>query len=237
MIQKMLRDPVEVRVGPVSTPIAKINQRAVRINGDQKNDRLLDEINQRQGSVLVFIRTQRRTDRVAKFLASYGLSVARIHGSRTQGQRNQAMKGFKDESFRILCATDIAARGLDISHVAHVINYDLPQVPEDYVHRIGRTARNGRDGDSISFISSDEVEQWKAIEKLLKSKGALPQVENAIVGSKKLHGSAQVERQGATGLMRPTRQAQKPRAPQSQVSSQTKRPLPKNIRFKHESRH
>ncbi|MBS1959958.1 MAG: DEAD/DEAH box helicase [Bdellovibrionales bacterium] len=246
LAQKLLKDPVKVQVGQISVPVSKINQRAVRINGDMKNDRLLDEVNARQGSILVFVRTKRRTDKVAKFLKSYGLTVAVIHGNKSQGQRNLAIKGFKEETARILCATDIAARGIDISHVAHVINYDLPQVPEDYVHRIGRTARNGRDGESLSFISSDEVEQWRDIEKLLKQKGALPTVENAIAGSKTLRDGP-ADRQSGTGLKKPHRKGPRPgsnpvavqplKQPESRVADgafvSKKKPLPKNIRFKH----
>lgn len=178
MAMQFLREPVWLQAGPVSTPIEKIEQRVLRVNGEDKNETLLDEINARVGSVLVFIRTQHRTDRVAKYLNSYGLTVDRIHGRRTQGQRNRALQGFRNEEFRVLCATDIASRGIDIDHVAHVINYDLPQVPEDYVHRIGRTARAGRTGESISFVSSDQMENWRAIEKLLHKKGGAPKFES-----------------------------------------------------------
>jgi len=177
MAQKLMKNPVKIQAGAISVPVTNINQRAVRMGGSQKNDRLLDEINTREGSMLVFVRTQRRVDRVAKFLKGYGLEVGSLHGGKSQGQRNRAIQGFRDETFRILCATDIVARGLDISHVAHVVNYDLPQVPEDYVHRIGRTARNGRNGESISFIASEEIELWKGIEKLLKQKNATPKIE------------------------------------------------------------
>jgi superfamily II DNA/RNA helicase len=168
---RILFKPVKVQVGEVSVPAEKISQQAKQLNGEQKGDLLLDELNQRQGSVLVFVRTQKRADRVSRNLESYGVQVTRIHGGRSQGQRNKALSDFRDGKVRVLVATDIAARGIDISHVAHVINYDLPQVPEDYVHRIGRTARAGRAGEAMSFISSDDVEQWRSIEKLLKQKG------------------------------------------------------------------
>jgi superfamily II DNA/RNA helicase len=168
---RILINPKKVQVGEVSVPAEKISQQAKQLNGEQKNDLLLDELNARQGSVLVFVRTQRRADRVCKTLEEYGVQVTRIHGGRSQGQRNRALSDFRDGVVRVLVATDIAARGIDISHVAHVINYDLPQVPEDYVHRIGRTARAGRTGEAMSFISSDDVEQWRNIEKLLAQKG------------------------------------------------------------------
>ena len=179
LAKNLQKNPVKIEAGAISVPVAKIDQSAVFLNGDLKNDRLLDEINAREGSILVFVRTKRRTDKVTKFLKSYGLTVVALHGNKSQGQRNLAIKEFKEETSRILCATDIVARGIDISHVAHVINYDLPQVPEDYVHRIGRTGRNGRAGESISFISSDEHDQWRAIEKLLRAKNAMPtKIEN-----------------------------------------------------------
>jgi ATP-dependent RNA helicase DeaD len=166
--KSLLQDPEEVSVGGVSKPAEKIAQATRFIQGDEKNSTLLDEINQRQGSILIFTRTQRRTDRLARFLESYGVPSGRIHGGRSQGQRNRALEEFRKETTRILVATDIAARGIDIDHVAHVINYDLPQVAEDYVHRIGRTARAGRDGQALSLIAPEEKPLWKEIEKLLR---------------------------------------------------------------------
>lgn len=174
---KILKNPSKIQVGEISTPVDKIEQKAIFIAGDLKSERLLEEINSRKGSILVFVRTKRRADKVSKFLMEYGVEVATVHGDKTQGQRNQALNKFKNEECRILCATDLVARGIDISHVAHVINYDLPSVAEDYVHRIGRTARNGRSGSSLAFIASDEKRLWKAIENLIKQKGALPVCE------------------------------------------------------------
>ena len=171
MAEKLMRKPQKIQVGEASIPADKIIQTARKLNGEQKNDLLLDELNQREGSVLVFVRTQHRTDRVSRNLEGFGIKVTRIHGGRSQPQRVKALTDFKEGRVRVLVATDIAARGIDISHVAHVINYDLPQVPEDYIHRIGRTARAGRAGEAMSFISSDDMEQWKNIEKLLFKKG------------------------------------------------------------------
>lgn len=164
---RFLKDPVRVTVGPVSQPSEKIQQSVVQTTAAMKNNTLMDQLNLRKGSVLVFARTQARTDEVAAYLEEYGHDVTRLHGGRTQGQRNSAVSGFKDGRFRILVATDIAARGIDISHIAHVINYDLPQVPEDYVHRIGRTARAGADGQAVSFVTPEDRHQWKEISKML----------------------------------------------------------------------
>ncbi len=167
LAMRYLRKPERVSIGAISRPVERIEQSVVQTTAQKKNDLLLDELNARQGSVLVFARTQVRTDRLARYLTEYGHSVARLHGGRTQGQRNSAVAGFKDGKFRILVATDIAARGIDISHIGHVINFDLPMVAEDYVHRIGRTARAGAEGKAVSFVTPEERLQWRAISKLI----------------------------------------------------------------------
>lgn len=167
---RFLKNPARVTIGGVSQPAQAIAQSIVQTTAAQKNDTLMDELNARKGSVLVFARTQHRTDRVARYLESYGHKVTRLHGGRTQGQRNTAVAGFRDGRFRVMVATDIAARGIDISHIAHVINYDLPQVPEDYVHRIGRTGRAGAKGEAVSLITQEDQAQWKEISRLLTKK-------------------------------------------------------------------
>ena len=167
MAVEMLEDPARVTIGAVSRPVEKIQQSTVEATGKTKNEILLDLVNARPGSIIIFVRTKHRTDRVAKYLTQYRLPVARIHGDRTQGQRTRAMDGFRSGEFRILVATDIAARGLDISHIAHVINYDLPQVPEDYVHRIGRTARAGAEGEAVSILTPEDREMWGRIQRLI----------------------------------------------------------------------
>jgi len=162
-----LNHPVKVEVEKQQVAAATIEQKHREVEHTKKNDALLDELNARQGSVLVFVRTQSRTDRLARYLEKVGIEAARIHGGRSQGQRNRALQGFRDGDFRVLVATDIAARGIDIDHVAHVINYDLPQVAEDYVHRIGRTGRNGRTGEAMSLITPEDRPLWREIRKLL----------------------------------------------------------------------
>lgn len=164
---RFLKDPVRVTVGAISRPVQKIQQSVVQTDAAGKNDTLMDELNLREGLVLVFARTQARTDRIANYLAGYGHRVTRLHGGRTQGQRNSAVSGFRDGRFRILVATDIAARGIDIAHIAHVINYDLPQAPEDYIHRIGRTARAGREGQAVSLLTPEDSHQWSEISRLV----------------------------------------------------------------------
>jgi ATP-dependent RNA helicase RhlE len=167
MGNELLHKPVEVSVGQVSKPIEKIEQAVIQTTQKEKNEILLDELNARKGSVLIFTRTKHRTDRLSKYLNSYGYPVTRIHGNRTQGQRRQAIEGFRSGQFRILVATDIAARGLDIDDIAHVINYDLPQVAEDYVHRIGRTARNGKSGQALAMLTPEDKDMWRSITRLV----------------------------------------------------------------------
>lgn len=167
MAAALLHDPARVAVTPVSTVAPRIEQRMLEIENPKKAEFLLDELNQRKGSILIFTRTKRRTDKLAKFLSQYGHAVGRIHGDRSQGQRNLAISQFREGKTRILVATDVAARGIDIPAIAHVVNFDLPQVPEDFVHRIGRTARAGASGCALSLVCREERAMWKMIEKLV----------------------------------------------------------------------
>lgn len=160
---QFMRGPVEVKAGETSKPVEKIDQKIIETTHEEKNDILLDELNAREGSILIFTRTKERTDRLLKFLLSYGYDAIAIHGDRTQFQRRQALEGFRTGKFRILVATDVAARGLDISGIGHVINYDLPQLPEDYIHRIGRTGRNGQSGEALCLLTPDDRKIWKMI--------------------------------------------------------------------------
>ncbi len=168
---RYLHNPESVTIGEDSVPVETIKQTAIATTQDKKDDLVMDELNTRKGSVIIFTRTQIRTDRLAGILTEYGFSVARIHGGRTQGQRNSALQGFREGAFRILVATDIAARGIDVPHIQHVINYDLPMMEEDYVHRIGRTARAGATGEAISLILPQDRYQWVRLAKRYKIKG------------------------------------------------------------------
>jgi ATP-dependent RNA helicase DeaD len=170
--RRYLKSPVRISVAAASQVAQTISQSMISTTAQGKNDALLDELNQRQGSVLVFARTKSRTDKVARYLASCGMDVNRIHGGRTQGQRNSALAAFREGKARVLVATDIAARGIDVERIAHVINYDLPQVPEDYVHRIGRTGRAGAKGHAVSLVTPEDRAQWREIAKLLQRAGS-----------------------------------------------------------------
>lgn len=162
LAQKILNNPVDVSVKSDIEP-PKINQKSLEISQDAKNDTTLDLINAATGSVLVFARTKSRTDRLGRYLNEYGVKVAVIHGDRSQGQRNQALQGFKSGQFKVLVATDIAARGIDVSTVSDVVNYDLPEQFEDYVHRIGRTGRAGREGTATSLVTREDRSKWAMI--------------------------------------------------------------------------
>jgi ATP-dependent RNA helicase RhlE len=164
----MLHEPVRIDVSPPSKPIDKIEQSIYPVNGQQKVDLLLSLIRDHDlNKVLVFTRTKHRADRVAKSLSKAGISGAAIHGNRSQSQRQQALDGFKRGRHKVLVATDIVARGIDVENISHVINFDLPNVPEDYVHRIGRTARAGKSGIAFSLFSPEERDQLRDIEKTI----------------------------------------------------------------------
>jgi ATP-dependent RNA helicase RhlE len=170
-----LHDPVRVEVARSGTTAARAEQRVFLCTQEEKLALLLALLADDDLSTLVFTRTKRRADRVAKGIDRAGHKVARIHADRTQGQRRQALDGFKDGYYRVLVATDIAARGIDVAEIGHVVNFDLPHVAEDYVHRVGRTARMEASGRASAFCSPEEGEQLRAIEKLTRT--ALPRAE------------------------------------------------------------
>jgi ATP-dependent RNA helicase RhlE len=163
---ELLKDPVQVSVAPQATTVERIDQRVLFIEAQRKRPLLAELFADSNFSrTIVFTRTKRGADRVAKYLNAAGVEAASIHGDKTQGQRERALAAFKAGEMRALVATDIAARGIDVNDVSHVINYELPNVPEAYVHRIGRTARKGKDGIAISFCSDDERSLLKDIQK------------------------------------------------------------------------
>jgi ATP-dependent RNA helicase RhlE len=166
--REILRDPVQIDVGRRPTPAAGITHAVYPIAQNQKTS-LLTLLLRSPGmtAVLVFTRTKHRADRLADQLKVRGFSVTAIHGNRSQGQREDALREFKSNKVQVLVATDIAARGLDIDDVTHVINYDVPNTPEDYVHRIGRTARAEATGDAFTLVSFEEEAAMQEIEKSL----------------------------------------------------------------------
>lgn len=169
LAHEFLTDPVYVEATPENTTAEKVDQLMYRLDTQDKPKALIHMIKEGGWSqVLVFTRTKHRANRLAEKLNKAGVTAAAIHGNKSQNARTKALSGFKNNTIRILVATDIAARGLDIPLLPYVINYELPNVPEDYVHRIGRTGRAGASGQAISMVASDEVSYVKGIEKLLK---------------------------------------------------------------------
>jgi ATP-dependent RNA helicase RhlE len=162
-------DPVRVEVSRSGTTAARAEQQVFLATQEEKLALLLALLAQDDASTLVFTRTKRRADRVWKGVGRAGHKVARIHADRSQAQRRMALDGFKDGTYRVLVATDIAARGIDVAEIGHVVNFDLPHVPEDYVHRVGRTARAAASGRASSFSAPEERDLLAAIEKLTRA--------------------------------------------------------------------
>ena len=163
-----LNDPIRVEVSPPGKPADKVSQALHFVEQAGKTELLIQHLDaHREDLALVFTRTKHGADRLMKSLDREGFAVGAIHGNKSQGQRESAIKALKSGELRILVATDVAARGLDIPGVRHVYNYDLPNVPENYVHRIGRTARAGRDGRAVTYCASGEMSALKAIQKTM----------------------------------------------------------------------
>lgn len=162
-----LKHPARIEIAPSGTVAARAEQHLFHTSREQKTVLLRRLLKEEPGSTLVFTRTKSRADRLGKMLQADGLSVAVLHGDRTMGQRREALEGFKRGRYRVLVATDIMARGIHVTGIAHVINFDLPNSPEDYVHRIGRTARIEATGRASSFVTPEEKGQLHAIEALL----------------------------------------------------------------------
>ena len=165
--QKYLNNPERVSVGSLSTPIEKIKQETFQITADKKYHELINQLVERSGSILVFVKTKHGADKIVKRLKYDGHKADAIHGNLRQSKRDRVIRGFRNGNSRILIATDVAARGLDIPVIKHVINYDLPQVPEAYIHRIGRTGRAGKDGSALTFLTNNDRSMWRSIQKLI----------------------------------------------------------------------
>jgi superfamily II DNA/RNA helicase len=167
LAEKYLNQPVRISVGSTSTPIAKIKQEVLRVKDGDKYNQLIKEIYTRQGSILIFVKTRRNAEKMVKRLKYDDHDADAIHGNLRQNKRDRVIKAFRNNHFRILVGTDVASRGLDIPAIKHVINFDLPQVPEDFIHRIGRTARAGAEGSALSFLGNEDRSKWNAIQRLI----------------------------------------------------------------------
>jgi superfamily II DNA/RNA helicase len=178
VLRDLLKNPEQILVDAPSTVNTDIEQKMIEVSSTGKNDALLDAVNEKLETVLVFTRTKRRSDKVAQFLLSMGVKADRIHGDRSQSQRQKALDSFRQGKIKVLVATDIAARGLDIPLVELVVNFDLPEQKEDYVHRIGRTGRAGAKGEALSFVAPEDRAQWADIMGVKRPAGAQRVVRN-----------------------------------------------------------
>ncbi len=168
LTRELLHDPVRVDLAPEGEPAVGITQTVYSIDQQRKSDLLLELLKDNNiFSAIAFTRTKARANRLAAMLVKHNVSCERIHGDRSQAQRTRALDDFKRGKYRILVATDIAARGIDIVELGHVVNYDVPMVAEDYVHRVGRTARAKATGDAITFVAPDEEKYFAQIERAL----------------------------------------------------------------------
>ena len=175
LTREMLHDPATINLARQAAPAVGITQAIYPVSGDKKGPLLVSLLEQGEiQDALVFTRTKHRADRLAAFLVKHRIKAERIHGNRSQSQRTAALAGFKSGKHRVLVATDIAARGIDVEALGHVVNFDVPKVPEDYIHRVGRTARAELKGDAFTFVSHEEEADLARIEKAIGKR--LPRV-------------------------------------------------------------
>lgn len=165
--KKYLTNPLRISVGSTTQAGPEIQQDTIKLASAGKFTHLLKELDERTGSVIVFVKTKRSAEQLAVKLKTQNHSADAMHGDLRQNKRDQIVRSFRNQKNRIMVATDVAARGLDIPHVMHVINYDLPQCPEDYIHRIGRTGRAGSKGFALSMISPEDNDKWRSIHRLI----------------------------------------------------------------------
>ena len=179
LANKILNKPIEISVSPKNITANTVKQSIYKVNKKQKNDLLLELISKYNWyQVLIFTQTKHNANRLCKFLDKNGVVASAIHGNKSQNNRTRSLNDFKSGKVQALVATDIAARGLDINELPQVINFDLPHVPEDYVHRIGRTGRAGQKGSAISLVSEDDNKKLIGIEKLINIKFKNEKLEN-----------------------------------------------------------
>jgi len=169
---KYLSDPSRISIKNNEVLETNIKQRIINTIPNEKIKVLVEQIEEREGSILIFVKTKIGADKVVKKLKAKSIKANALHGGMRQNKRSKIMQNFRDEKFRILVATDIASRGLDVPHIEHIINYDMPQASEDFIHRIGRTARAGSVGEAVSFLTPKDSRIWKSIERLLDKKGS-----------------------------------------------------------------
>ena len=174
---KYLNNPVNISIKNNDVIETNIKQKVINTIPNEKINELIDQIDQRKGSILIFAKTKIGVDKLVKKLKASSIKASALHGGMRQNKRSKIMQNFRDERFRILVATDIASRGLDVPHIEHIINYDMPQAPEDFIHRIGRTARAGSVGEAVSFLTQKDTRIWRSIERLLNKEESKKKME------------------------------------------------------------
>jgi ATP-dependent RNA helicase RhlE len=179
LVNEYMNKPVRVALGSTSKPADTVELQAFEIPQADKPELLRQLLYAEKGQTLIFARTKHGTERLAKNLVRDGFTAAMIHGDRTQSQRSGALSGFEEGKFQVLVATDVASRGIHVNNVAHVINYDLPQIPEDFIHRVGRTGRMGAAGRASTLVSGAEIPELRSIERALKLKIARRQINQS----------------------------------------------------------
>jgi ATP-dependent RNA helicase RhlE len=175
-----MREPVRVALGSVLKPAESVQLKAYEVRPGEKLDVLRELLYAEKGQTLVFTRTKRGAQRLAQQLVRDGFTATMIHGDRSQAQRNGALNGFQEGAFQVLVATDIASRGLHVDDVAHVVNYDLPKMAEDFIHRVGRTGRAGLQGRATTLVAGAEVLELKSIERKLQLRIERVQLDGSV---------------------------------------------------------
>ncbi|MCU1329566.1 MAG: box helicase domain protein [Bryobacterales bacterium] len=229
LVREYVNNPVRIACGATTKPAENVDLFVFEIDQKQKFELLMHLLYEEKGSALVFARTKHGADRLADNLDRAGISATRIHGDRTQSQRNQALEGFKRGNFRVLVATDVAARGIHVDNIGHVVNYDMPAVPEDFIHRIGRTGRAGARGASWTFCAHNERGDIRAIERVLGVRVTYketPSLPESHIREKK----AVAHRESAKVVMLPVGGANHTSAPQGEQARPFSRSFSNNSR-------
>src|SRR5581483_3088983 len=170
LVEEYVPNAVRIETGSTTKPTGQVDLRLYEVEQDRKLDLLHRMLRDEEGSFLVFARTKHGADRLARRLADHGFETTAIHGDRSQSQRNRALRGFQEGEYRVLVATDVAARGIHVDGISHVVNYDLPQVAEDFIHRVGRTGRAGASGTASTFATRNERAEVRNIEVAMKTR-------------------------------------------------------------------
>lgn len=230
LAEKYQNQPTRISVGSTTAPAEKIKQEIMYVKEFDKYENLINQLEQRVGSVIVFVKTKFGAKNLADKLSRANHNASAIHGNLRQSKRDQVINDFRKGRHRIMVATDIAARGLDIPHIQHVINYDLPQVPEDYIHRIGRTGRAGQEGSSLCLVTPQDTRKWKAIHILIRPTLGDNYVESVGIKSTRTPSERPQAAEGEE------KRSERPRFDRPKFGNREDRPFNNNRRFESRER-